>query len=400
VRPTARQIATVVFVAGIITLLVIVFRPAPVRVDITRVQRGALQVTVDEEGRTRVRDRFVITAPIAGRVARLAIDTGEAVEQGAVVARMHPLPLDPRTRTEAQARLDAAEATRREAAARVAQARATLEQAQRSGARARELGKSGTIGREERELADLAETARERELEAAEFAARAAEFNVEAARAVLLAPGSEGALAFVAACEAQDGACLELRSPISGRVLRVPEKSERVVAAGMPLLELGDPTALEIVVDILSADAVKVKPGAPMLIENWGGDQPLHARVRLVEPSGFTKLSALGVEEQRVNVIGDFVSPPVPLADGYRIEARIVVWQTDEALKLPASALFRRAGAWNVFVIEGGRAQHRSVDIGQRGTTEVQILKGLTEGTEVVLHPSDQVEDGVRVTPL
>lgn len=399
-RPTARQIAPAVFIAGIVMLLIIVFRPAPVRVDVARVQRGALQVTVDEEGRTRVRDRFVITAPIAGRVARLAIETGDVVEQGAVVAHMNPLPLDPRMLTEAQARLDAAEATRREADARVAQARATLEQAQRSGARARELGKMGTIGREERELADLAETARRRELEAAEFAARAAEFNVEAARAVLLAPGSESAQAFVAACEAQDGACLELRAPISGRVLRLPEKSERVVAAGMPLLELGDPTALEIVVDILSADAVKVKPGAPMLVENWGGDQPLQARVRLVEPSGFTKLSALGVEEQRVNVIGDFVSPPVPLADGYRIEARIVVWQTDEALKLPASALFRRAGAWNVFVIDGGRAQHRSVEIGQRGTTEVQILNGLTEGAEVVLHPSDQVEDGVRVTPL
>jgi HlyD family secretion protein len=183
-------------------------------------------------------------------------------------------------------------------------------------------------------------------------------------------------------------------------VLRLPEKSERIVAAGTPLVELGDPTALEIVVDVLSADAVKVQPGAAMLIEDWGGGHVLEARVRLVEPSGFTKLSALGVEEQRVNVIGDFVGGPVPLADGYRIEARIVVWEADDVLQIPASAVFRRAGTWNVFVIESGRARHRAVEIGQRGTTAVQVLSGLAEDTEVVLHPSDQVEDGVRVAVL
>jgi HlyD family secretion protein len=400
VRPAARQIAAVVTVAAVIVLLVIVFRPAPVRVDIARVQRGALQVSVDEEGRTRVRDRFVITAPVAGRVARLLLDIGDAVAQGAVVCRMSPLPLDPRLRAEAAARLDAAEATRRGAEARVEQARAELEQAQRTGARARQLGMTGTIAKQEREVTELAEIARQRELEAATFAARAAAYNVEAARAALLGPGAESAQAFVAACEAQDGACLEVRAPVAGRILRISEKSERVVAAGTPLLEIGDPSALEIVVDVLSADAVNVKPGAPMLIEDWGGGQPLAARVRLVEPSGFTKLSALGVEEQRVNVIGDFVSSPVPLADGYRIEARIVVWEADDVLKIPASAIFRHAGTWSVFVVDGGRAHRRAVEIGQRSAADVEVRGGLPEGTEVILHPSDQVDDGVRVTRL
>jgi HlyD family secretion protein len=386
--------------AVVVALLVFVLRPAPVRVAVVAVQRGRLQVTVEEEGRTRVRDRFVIAAPIAGRVGRLAFDAGDAVTQGAVVARMNPLPLDRRAHAEATARLAAAEAQQRAAEAQVEQARAALEQAQRTGARARHLGKVGTIAAEERELAELAETARGKELEAATFAARAAAFNVEAARAALLAPGGETHQEFVGACESQDGVCIELRSPVTGQVLRIPEKSERVVAAGTPLLELGDAGSLEVVVDVLSADAVKVKPGALMLLDDWGGDAPLQARVRLVEPSAFVKLSALGVEEQRVNVIGDFVAPPVPLADGYRVEARIVVWERDGVVKVPSSALFRRAGEWNVFVIADGRARRRAVQIGQRGTMEVEVLRGLDEDAQVVLHPSDQVDDGVRVAPL
>lgn len=387
--------------AVVVALLVFVLRPAPVRVAVAPVQRGRLQVTVEEQGRTRVRDRFVVAAPIAGRVARLAFDAGDSVAQGAVVARMNPLPLDRRAHAEATARLAAAEAQQRAADAQVAEASAALEQARRTGARARHLGKAGTIAAEERELAELAETAREKELDAATFAARAAAFNVEAARAALLAPGGETHQEFVGACEAQqDGACIELRSPVTGQVLRIPEKSERVVAAGTPLLELGDASSLEVVVDVLSADAVKVTPGALMLLEDWGGDAPLQARVRLVEPSAFVKLSALGVEEQRVNVIGDFVASPVPLADGYRVEARIVVWERDGVVKIPSSALFRRGSEWNVFVVDGGRARRRAVHIGQRGTTEVEVLGGLEEDTPVVLHPSDQVDDGVRVAPL
>jgi HlyD family secretion protein len=384
----------------VVVLLLVLLRPRPVRVDVAAVRRGVLQVTVDEEGHTRVRDRFLITAPIAGRLARLTLDAGDPVERGMVVARMQPLPLDPRSRAEATARLEAAVAQQRAADARVEQAHAALEQAQRSGARARHLGTKGTIAAEERELAELAETARQKELEAATFAARAAVFNVEAARAALMAPGDQSSQELAATCEAEDGACLELRSPIRGQVLRVPEKSERVVVAGAPLLELGDASALEIVVDVLSADAAQVKPGALMLIEDWGAAEPLRALVRLVEPSGFMKLSALGVEEQRVNVIADFETSPVPIADGYRVEARIVVWEAADVMKVPTSALFRREGAWSVFVVDGGRACRRAVEIGQRSALEAQVLQGLDEGARVIVHPSDQVEDGVRVAPL
>ncbi len=399
VKLSGRRSAAVVAGAVVVALLIVVLRPHPVRVDVAPVRRGRLQVSVDEEGHTRVRDRFVITAPIAGYMARLTLDAGDPVEPGMVVVRMQPLPLDPRSRAEATARLAAAVAQQRAADAQVEQARAALEQAQRAGARARHLGTKGTIAVEERELAELAETARQKELEAAIFSARAAAFNVEAARAVLMEPSDRSGQELAAACEAADGPCIELRSPIHGQVLRVPEKSARVVAAGAPLLELGDPSALEIVVDVLSADAVQVKPGALMLIEDWGGTEPLRARVRLIEPSGFMKLSALGVEEQRVNVIGDFETSPPPIADGYRVEARIVVWEATDVLQVPASALFRRDGVWNVFAVDGGRARRRTIEIGQRGAFEAQVLRGLDEGDQVIVHPSDQVEDGVRVAP-
>ena len=381
-------------------LIWLVFRPAPVRVELGRVERGGLVVTVDEEGETRVRDRFVIAAPIAGRVARLTLEAGDAVQVGSVVARMHPLPLDPRTQAEASARLDAAEAAVRGAEARVETARAAQEQAARNAARARELGRSGTIGKQEWEVAELDATTRAKELEAADFAARAALYNLEAARAALMAPGGDGSQALVAACESGEPGCIELRSPVAGRVLRVPEKSERVVSPGAPLLELGDPQALEIVVDLLSTDAVKVRPGAAMLIEEWGGAEPLRARVRRVEPSGYTKLSALGVEEQRVNVIGDFDGAVDGLGDGYRIEARIVVAEVDDALLVPSSALFRRQDDWYVFAAAGGRAVMRPVTVGRATAQVSEVLDGLAAGDAVVLHPSDQVADGVRIEAL
>jgi HlyD family secretion protein len=376
------------------------FRPAPVRVEVGRVGRGRLVVTVDEEGETRVRDRFVIAAPIAGRLARLTLEPGDPVQQGSVVARMHPVPLDPRTRAESMARLEAAQAALREASAQVENARAAFEQAQRTADRARQLGKSGTIAKEERERAELDETLRGKELEATQFAERAAAYNLEAAKAALMAPGGDGSQAVVAACESGEPGCIELRAPVAGRVLRVPEKSERVVSAGEPLLEIGDPTNLEIVVDLLSTDAVKVHAGAPMLIEEWGGPAPLSARVRRVEPSGFTKVSALGVEEQRVNVIGDFSGETGGLGDGYRIEARIVVAEADDVLLVPSSALFRRQDAWFVFAVVNGRAALRRVEIGRGTAQQTELLGGLAAGDAVVLHPSDQVAEGVRVAPL
>ncbi len=399
-RPSLRSIGFALGGLLVLGTLFLLLRPRSVRVDVARAVRGILLVTVDEEGRTRVRDRFVIAAPISGRVARIGLEAGDPVDIGTVVARMQPLPIDPRTQAELTARLEAAEAAQREAAARVEQARAALEQAQRTADRARQLGRRGMISPEERELAELEEIARHKELEAALFGARGAAYNVEAARAALLAPGAATGQALVAACEAQESGCLELRSPVRGSVLRVPEESERVVPVGTPLLELGDTSALEVVVDVLSADAVKVKPGARMLIEEWGGDARLEARVRVIEPSGFTKISALGVEEQRVNIIGDFISSPVPLADNYRVEARMVVSEHEQVLKIPASALFRRQDEWHVFTVTQGRARERRVEVGERNTFEVEVMHGLRDGEVIIVHPSDQVRDGVRIVAL
>lgn len=380
-------------------LLAFLMRPAPVRVDVTAASRGPLQVTVDEEGKTRVRDRFMIAAPVSGRVERIAWHQGDTIEAGTVAARMHPVPLDPRTRAEATARLDQAEAAKRAADAKVEQARAALEQAHRAGERARRLRAAGTMAAQEAELAELAETTQTKELEAAIFAARAADYSVQGARASLLAPGDSTDV-LVTSCGPGQAPCIELRAPVRGRVLRVPEESERVVSVGTPLLEIGDPAGLEIVVDVLSTDAVKVRPGAVMLIDDWGGAETLRARVRLVEPAGFTKISALGVEEQRVNVIADFLEPPDALGDNYRVEARIVVWEADDVLRIPSTALFRRNGGWHVFVVHAGRVEHRAIQVGHRSAIEVEVIGGIRPGDLVIIHPSDQIDEGVRVEVL
>jgi len=357
------------------------FRPVPVPVEVAPAARRTLQVTVDEEGETRVRDRYVVASPVAGRVARIALREGDAVRPGSVLARVFPAPLDPRTRDQAAARIDAADDARRAAEASVAQARAAHEQAHRSWERARQLATQNLIAPEERERAELEETTRARELESAAFRAQAAVHEVELARAALSA----------------DGQPIAIRSPVAGRVLRVPEPSERVVLAGTPLVEVGDPSKLEIVADLLSAEAVQVRPGAAILIEGWGGSEALRGRLRIVEPSAFTKVSALGVEEQRVNVVGDFVDPPGSLGDRYRVEIRIVVWQRDSVLTVPTSALFRRGDTWIVFVVEQGRARQRDVVVGHRTPLDVEITGGVREGDVVIRYPSDRVAEGVRV---
>lgn len=383
-------------VAAAIAGLVWLMRPAPVRVELGTADRGPLEVTVDDEGRTRVRHRYVVAAPVSGRLERIELDEGDAVSAGDVVARVAPAPLDPRSIAQAQAQLDAALAGRREAQARVAQARAALAQAERELARSRSLAEQNTLPAQALEQAELARTSRAEELRAAREGEDAAAHQVEAARAALLAAGGGDA----AAAHGSADSHVPVRSPAAGRVLRVFEESARVVAVGTPLLEVGDPADLEIVVDVLSADAVKVRPGAEMRLEAWGGEEVLRATVRLVEPSGFTKLSALGVEEQRVNVIGDFVEPPGALGDGYRLEARIVVWRGEDVVRCPASALFRRGPVWHVFTAERGRARLVPVEVGHRGIDAVEIRSGLDPGTSVVLHPTDKLADGVRIRPF
>jgi HlyD family secretion protein len=330
-----------------------------------------------------VRDRYVLAAPVTGRVVRIGLEEGDPVTREQVVARMYSAPLDVAARQQALAQVALAEDAARAAAATVEQVRAAHAQAHRELERARQLRASGMIAAEQLEQAQLADATRERELEAADFRAQAARHDVEAARAA----AREGS-----------GRAILLRSPVAGQVLRIPERSERVVGAGETLLEIGDPARLEIVADLLSSDAVRVEPGDSVLVEGWGG-ATLSAVLRTVEPSGFTKVSALGVEEQRVNVVADLVTRPPGLGDRFRVEVRIVVWQ-GTVLQVPASAVFRRGEGWAVFVVESGRARLRPVEIGHRTPFAIEIVKGVERGQTVIRDPSDRVADGVRVKLL
>jgi HlyD family secretion protein len=363
-------------------------RPAPLEVETARVARGPLRVTVDEDGVTRVRDRFVIAAPVAGRLLRVDLDEGDAVAAGEVIARIAAAPLDARTVEQGQARVAAAEAAAREAGAALGQLRAQLAQARRDAGRIRTLERAGAISEARAEQAETEVTVRERGVASAQARVRAAEAEVRSARAAL-SDADPGRVA--------DATVTLVRSPVRGRVLRVAQESETPVAPGTPLVELGDAEALEVLVDVLSTDAVRIRPGMPMVIEEWGGSGALRGEVRTVSPAAFTKVSALGVEEQRVNVVGDLADAPGDLGAGYRVEARIVAWEAAGVLKVPTSSLFRSGSGWGVFVVEAGRARLCKVAVGHRGEAEAEVLGGLRAGETVVLYPSDKVADGVRV---
>lgn len=364
----------------LVAVLFLLLRPGSTPVETAQATVAPLRETVDEEGETRVRDRYVVTAPAAGRVSRIALREGDSVARGMVVATISAAPLDPAARQQAFAQVALAEDAARAATATVEQARSALTQARRDLQRAEQLRATGMIPADQLEHAQLLAATRQRELESADFRAQAAAHDVEAARGVAR----------------QDlGRPIPLRSPTAGRVLRIPERSERVVSAGTPLLEVGDPTRLEIVADLLSSAAVRVHPGDQIVIEGWGG-AALSGTLRLVEPSGFTKLSALGVEEQRVNIVGDLDHPAPGLGDRFRVELRIVTWE-GSVLQVPASAVFRQGGGWAVFAVEADRARLRAVEIGHRTPFAVEIGKGIEPGTVVIRDPSDRVGDGTRV---
>jgi HlyD family secretion protein len=387
-RHRLRRLIIGAAIPAAVVAILFVFRPVPVDVESGRVTRGPLETTIDAEGTTRVVDRFTIATPVSGRLERITLRAGDAVGPGFVVARLTPMPLDAQASAQARARLAAAQAEAQAADAQRAQAADALAQEERSAARARSLAEVGGISRAERERAELQRAAAEHALRASEARVRRALAEVEDASAALmqLRGGTEGVIA--------------IRSAARGVVLRVHEPSERVAQAGAPLLEIGDLARLEVVVDVLSEDAVRIREGALMRLLAWGGPGELEARVRRVEPAGFTKVSALGVEEQRVNVIGELVGPPPGLGDGYRVDARIVTWQSPDALRVPSAALFRKDDGWSVYVIDGGRARVRSIRIGQRGAAEAEVLAGVEPGDRVILFPSDEIEDGVRVRPL
>jgi HlyD family secretion protein len=373
------------------------FRTPAVPVDYAVAERGPLQVSVSDEGETRVKEVFVVSAPVAGVMQRVDLEAGDPVVAATtVIARIRPTDptfLDVRTEAEARAAVGAAEAAQAHATASVQSAEAELTFARAELKRFRGLAANDTISqnalddaqrRERRAAAALAEAK-------AQLAMRVNE--LERARAALLAPNA--ARERTGECD-----CVSVYSPITGAVLRVLKESESVVASSTPLVELGDPRELEVVVDLLSADAVRVRAGQRVFIENWGEPEPLNGVVQRVEPFGFTKISALGIEEQRVNVIIDFTDPPErwqSLGHGYRVEPRIVLWEADDVLKIPLPALFRDGERWAVFVDDGGRARLRHVELGRDNGLEAEVVKGLEAGQRVVLHPGDRVSDGVRV---
>jgi HlyD family secretion protein len=368
-------------------------------VDVATVKRGRFELTVEEDGTTRVRERYVVSAPVMGTVLRVDRHAGEEVSRGELLLSIVPTAptlLDARSRQELGERVGAAEATARRAAAVLERTRINLAQEQVELARVQRLSTAAGLSQTDIERAQLAVDMRIKEMAAAEFGHHLAEHELEMARTALLRlrdPRRESGAS---------GEPWEIRSPVQGRVLRVLQESEAVVSAGTPLLELADPNDIEVVVDLLTVDAVRVAPGARVSIERWGGDMPLEGRVRLVEPSGFTKLSALGVEEQRVNVVVDIVSPAErgrSLGDGFRVDARIAVEERDDALVAPSGALFRDGDGWAAYVVEGGRARRRAVAVGARGERESVIDTGLAEGSQVVVYPSDAIADGVRVRP-
>lgn len=374
--------------ALLVALIVIGFLPQPLPVETARVTQGALRATVNEEGKTRIKQRYVVSAPVTGHLRRIPFKAGAEVEAGktvlAVIDPVSPAMLDARDRALAEARRDTA-------AANLDKAR----EAQRFTAselhRIEKLHADKSVSQQDLENAQWRETSAAKDLTVAESALRQADTELKE-----FAVGGGATTNVVRAP-------VEVTSPASGRVLHVFEESTRVVAAGTPLVDVGDPADLEAVIEVLSRDGAAIVPGAKVELEQWGGGQPLEARVRLVEPAAFLKISALGVEEQRVNVVVDFVTPYEQrrnLGDNFRVEARIVVWEASQALKVPAGALFRRGQTWGAFVLAGGRAELRRVQVGRTSGSEMQILDGLKDGEEVILYPGDRVKAGQRVKPI
>jgi HlyD family secretion protein len=384
--------------AGVIAagLLFWAFAPRPVEVETAPVTRGPFHKTVDEDGKSRVRDRYVVSAPIPGRLLRVDLKAGAAVEPGTLLARLAPAapaPLDARTELEYRERLGAAEATRLRAGASVERAGVALAQAKAEETRATKLAAEGFASRQALDNAQREVELKAKELAVAQFDGHAAEHQVALAQAALSRYRQD------AGGKAQS-AVWEIRSPVAGRVLRVVQESEAIVASGAAILEIGDPRSLEVVVDVLTADAAAIGPGADVALDHGVGEPVLAGRVRLVEPSAFTKVSALGVEEQRVNVVIDFAAPTTAwgnLGDGHRVDARITVDTRDDAVLVPLSALFRHGEGWAVFAVDGGRARLRPVNTGPRNGKFAVVLGGLELGTQVIAYPSDSVSDGTRV---
>jgi HlyD family secretion protein len=392
-----RRIIPYAIVAGLVAAIVAGFWPKPVSVEVAAVTRGPLVVSVFEEGKTRIRHRYVISPPVAGFLSRVELRPGASIRPGeTVLAVIEPQMsgfLDARGLAEAEARVKAAEATKMERQAELDRATAALDLANKDVARADSLRRTGAIAAQEWDAAENRVEMLTRGLHAAEFALRVADFEITQA---------EAALKQAQHPESENSTPLKIFAPVDGFVLNVYEESARVVTPGTPIMEVGDPQDLEAEIELLSSDAVGVVPGADASIEHWGGDSPLRGRVNVVEPGAYTKISALGVEEQRVKVRVDFLDAPPPdhpLGDRYRVEARIVTWRADNVVQVPTGALFRRGNDWMAFVVKRAKAQLRKVEVAHNNGIVAEVRFGLNEGDTVIIHPPDPVHDGVSVVP-
>lgn len=406
-----RRFLLVLLALAIVAVIGYGLMPAPVDADVATVSRGAIRVTVDQDGKTRIRERYVVSAPLAGRLLRIDMDPGEAVVRGeTVLASIEPRDpdlLDARAIAQAEARVKAAAANLQKMSTLMEETAAGQEYAEAELRRGRESRQQNPLAVSTSEVEERLATYRRQSAlaDSARYAQEIARFELDQARAALLRSrpvaddaqeaGDENA----AAGEVDNGWNIIIRSPVDGRVLRVFQESAAVVNAGTRLLEIGDPRDLEVEIDVLSRDAVRIDAGAAVVLEHWGGDEALHGRVRLVEPSAKTKISTLGVEEQRVDVIVDIDDPPSELGDGFRVDARIVIAEADDVLKVPSSSLFRQGDDWAVFQVVDGVAQICQVDVGLQNGLEAEVLSGLDEGDQVVVHPSDEVAAGVKIVP-
>jgi len=379
----------------LIGLLVWGFWPQAVLVETVAVKRGPLTVSIEEEGRTRVIDRYVISAPVDGVTCRMDLDVGDTVAKGEILLNITPLEsqvLDPRSRAQAEARMLAAKASLEASRQDVEAAQANVNFANAELERLQPLAQQGIVTHEALDRAELQVQTSNAALRAANHGVEVARYNLEAAQTAL--QYNAGTVS------GEPSERVPIKSPINGKILKLTQQCEHPVRTGDVLMEIGDPSLLEVEVDVLSADAVKIQQGTPVLFDRWGGDEPLQGVVRRVEPVGFTKVSALGVEEQRVNVIADFTSPPEHwqrLGDGYRVEASFILWHQDDVLQVPSSSLFRIDDGWAVFVAEDGRAIRRKVEVGQRNGLSAQISNYLHEGEQVINHPNDDIDDGTRI---
>lgn len=376
-------------VAILIGVLWFLFAPSPIKVELAKVTQGPMQVSINNQGQIRAHDKYIVAAPVAAELERIALRDGDRVKKGQVLAILHQLPLDARQQQEALARLDSAKALLQEARARVQQTHTGMQLARKERIRIEGLVLGGFVSSQAMDKAISAEKSSSDDWRAAQSRQQAASADVRNASSALIA--------FQKTAHG-DSQQIRLTSPADGYALKVHETSARAVSAGTPLITIGDTGKYEAVVDVLSTDAVNIHPGNLVLLNGWGGATTLRARVRSVEPLAFTKISALGVEEQRVNVIADLIDAPGPLGDGYRIEARIIIWSAQDIIKAPGSSLFRVGATWHVFTVRNGHASEREVTTGQRTQDETQILSGLNRDEVIIRYPGNQIREGVRVT--